>query len=317
MNQFSYSLPRRLSHPGSIRLLPATLALLTGLATSQLSAQAGDPDGLEGHPNTFALSDVTATYSFSSDGDVERNGKVGSVGVSHYEFEAAFSMPAPDSWMLSSELSWTRYKFDLTGAVPLPKRLEEIGVDITAMKDLSKSIGPGWSAMAMLNPSFASESGKISGDSFSLMGVAMIGKEVSPTFSWNAGIMGQSRGDTKVMPMVGIRWAFSPGWELALGFPDTSVSYQLGDSLTLKLGAEFQGGTYYISKAPAAGLGNTYLDYEEIRVGLTAEYQISKNLSAVVEGGTTAERTFEYYDRGVKLDGKTAGYGRFSLKYQF
>ena len=317
MNHPAYSHPRGLPHLGSIRFSSIALALITGLAASQLPAQVDDPDGPDDHPTTFALSDVTATYSFSSDGDVERNGKVGSAGVSHYEFEAEFSLPAPDSWMLSSELSWKHYKFDLTGAVPLPKKLEEIGLDIMAIKDLSKSIGPGWSAMAMLNPSFASESAKISGDSFNLMGVAMIGKEVSPTFSWNAGIMGQSRGDTKVMPMLGIRWAFAPDWELALGFPDTSLSYKLSESLTLKVEAEFHGGTYYISKAPAAGLGNTYMDYEEIRVGLSAEYQISKNLSVVVDGGTTAERTFEYYDRNVKLEGKTAGYGRFSLKYQF
>lgn len=317
MNQLSRSHPPGLSHFGSPRFLSVALALITGFATSQLSAQADDPDGLDDDSNGFALSDITATYSFSSDGDVERNGKLGSAEISHYEFEAAFSLPAPDSWMLSSELSWTRYKFDLTGAVPLPKKLEEIGLDIMAAKDLSKSVGPGWFAMAMLNPSFASESAKISGDSFNLMGVAMIGKEVSSTFSWNAGIMGQSRGDMKVMPMLGIRWTFAPDWELALGFPDTSLAYRLSESLTFKVEAEFHGGTYYISKAPAVGLGNTYLDYEEIRVGLSAEYQISKNLSVVAEGGTTAERTFEYYDRNVKLDGKTAGYGRVSLQYRF
>jgi hypothetical protein len=317
MKHPSYSRPWGLSHLGSTLFPSVALALITGLATSQLSAEPDDPDGPDGPPNGLSLRDVTATYSVSSDGDVERNGKVGSVGVSHYEFEASFSLPAPDSWMLSSELSWKRYKFDLTGAVPLPKELEEIGLNVMAMKDLSQSIGAGWSAMAMLNPNFGSESGKISGDSFSFMGVAMIGKEVGPTFSWNAGIMGQSRGDMKVMPMLGIRWAFDPDWELALGFPDTSLSYELSESLTLKVGAEFHGGTYYVSKAPAAGLGNTYLDYEEIRLGLSAEYQISNNLSVIVEGGTTVERTFDYYDRNVKLDGKQASYGSFSLQYEF
>lgn len=317
MNHSSYSHPWGLSLLGSNRLLSVAFALITGLASSQLSAQPGSPDGPGGPPSSFALSDVTATYSFSSDGDVERNGKVGSVGSSHYEFEASFSLPAPESWMFSSTLSWKRYEFDLTGAVPIPKDLEEVGIDFMAMKDLSKSIGPGWSARAMLNPGFASESGKISGDSFSFMGVAMIGKEVSPTFSWSAGIMGQSRGDMKVMPVVGIRWDFAPDWELAIGFPDTGISYRFSEALTLKAGAEFHGGSYYISKAPAAGLGKTYMDYEEIRLGLSAEYQVSKNLSLVIEGGTTASRTFDYYDRNVKLDGKSTGYGGLSLKYQF
>ncbi|WP_157772184.1 DUF6268 family outer membrane beta-barrel protein [Lacunisphaera limnophila] len=239
------------------------------------------------------------------------------MGVSHYEFEASFSLPAPDSWMFSSALSWKRYEFDLTGAVPVPEELEEFGLNFMAMKDLAQEIGPGWSAMAMLSPSFSSDSGKLSGDSFSLMGFAMIGKEVSPTFSWNVGIVGMSRGDMKVFPMLGVRWGFAPGWDLQLGFPDTGLSYKFSEALTLKAGAKFHGGTYHVAKAPAAGLGNTYLDFQEIRLGLSAEYQFSRNLSVVVDGGTTANRTFDYYDRNMKFDGKAAGYGSFSLKFQF
>jgi hypothetical protein len=317
MNHPSYPHPRGLSHLGSTRFLSVALALITGLATSQLSAQPGGPHGPDGPPNTFSLSDVTATYSLSSDGDVERNGKVGSVGISHYEFEASFSLPAPESWRFSSDLSWKRYKFDLTGAVPIPKELKEVGIIFMAMKDLSKEIRPGWLTMAMLNPSFSSDSGKLSGDSLNIMGLVMIGKEVSPTFSWNVGLMGMSRGETKVMSMLGVRWGFAPDWELAVGFPDTGISYRFSEALTLKAGAEFHGGSYYISKAPAAGLGKTYMDYEEIRLGLSAEYQVSKNLSLVIDGGTTASRTFDYYDRNAKLDGKSAGYGTLSLKYQF
>lgn len=306
-------------HPGLL-LLSAALALNFGVITSSAVAQPGGPGGAEGPggpPNSFALSDVTASYSLSSDGDIERNGKLGSAESSHYEFEASFSLPAPETWMFSSALSWERDEFDLTGAVPLPEELEQIGISFMAMKDLSKEIGPGWSAMAILSPSFSSDSGKISGDSFSLLGMAMIGKEVSSTLSWNVGVVGMTRGDMKVFPMLGFRWSFAPDWDLEVGFPNTGVSYQLSETLTLNAGARFQGGTYHISKAPAAGLGNTYLDYQEIRLGLSAEYQISKNLSVVLDGGMTADRSFDYYDRNLKLDGKSAGYGSFGLKYQF
>jgi long-subunit fatty acid transport protein len=121
----------------------------------------------------------------------------------------------------------------------------------------------------------------------------------------------------KVIPMLGFRWTFAPSWELAVGFPRTGVSYTFSDVLSLSAGVSMQGGTYHISKAPAAGLGNTYLDYREFRAGLGAEYRMSKNLSVVVDGGMVLDREFDYYDRNVKLDGKSASYGRFSLKYQF
>lgn len=320
MNHSSKSSPAGGVPLRPVLLLSAALALSFGLITPNAVAQPGGPggpDGPDGPQNSFALSEVSATYSFSSDGDIGRNGKIGSAEISQYEFEASFSLPAPDTWTFSSALSWKRYEFDLTGAVPLPEELEEIGINFMAMKDLSKAIGPGWSAMAMLSPSFSSDSGKISGDSFNLMGIAMIGKEVSPTLSWNVGIIGMTRGDMKVFPMLGLRWSFAPKWDLEFGFPNTGVSYKLSDALTLNVGARFHGGTYYISKAPAAGLGHTYLDYQEIRFGLSAEYQVSPHLSVVVDGGMTADRSFDYYDRNLKLDGKSAGYGRLGLRYQF
>ncbi|MFT3829871.1 MAG: DUF6268 family outer membrane beta-barrel protein [Opitutaceae bacterium] len=323
MNQPSHSstpgaAPRRFA-----RLQFAALGLGAALAAAELSAQTGGPggpeseEGADGPPNTFALSEVSLTYSFAAEGDITRNGKLGSAKSGHYEFEASFSLPAPQTWMFSTALSWKRHEFDLTGAVPLPEKLEELGFNFMALKDLSTEIGPGWSAMLMLSPSFAADSTKLSGDSFSLMGIASIGKEVSPTFSWSVGVVGMTRGDMPVLPMLGLRWAFAPDWNLEVGFPRTGVSYKVNDALTLNAGARFLGGTYYVSDAPAAGLGKTYLDYQEIRLGLGAEYRIGKNLTLAVDGGFTASRSFDYYDRDVKLDGDSAAFGSLSLRYRF
>ncbi|MBI2511370.1 MAG: hypothetical protein HYV96_05290 [Opitutae bacterium] len=298
-------------------LPPAALVLSCGLVAAKLVAQPGGPGGPGEAPATFALSDVTASYAFSSEGDVERNGKIGTVEISHYEFEASFSLPAPDTWMFSSSLSWKRDEFEATGAVPLPKALEEIGLSFIALKNLSREIGPGWSTMAMLSPSFCSDSGSISGDSFSLFGVATIGKEVSPAFSWSVGIVGMTRGDMKVLPMLGVRWSFAPRWDLAIGFPRTGVSYKFSEALSLNAGLSMQGGTYYLSQAPAAGLGSTYLDFRETRLGVGAEYQFNPRLAVVIDGGMTLDREFDYYDRNLKLDGKSASYGRLSLRYRF
>lgn len=296
--------------PGAT-LRPALLLLAAGLTASPLRAQPAPPaPGL-------GLSELSAAYSFSTAGDIERNGKLGRVEVSHFEFETSFTLPAPETWIFSSALSWKRDEFELTGSVPLPAKLEEIGLSFMAMKDLSHAIGPGWSATTMLSPSFASDDGDVSSDSLNVFAMAVIGKEVSPNFSWNAGVVGMNRGDMKVIPMLGLRWSFARDWELEFGFPRTGVSYKFSNALTLRSGVAMQGGTYYVKKAPAAGLGHTYLDYREIRIGLTAEYEFSPHLSVVIDGGLTLDRTFDYYDRGVKLDGKSATYGRFGLRYRF
>lgn len=318
MHQPTSPLPHGTTPPRlALRLLPAALALAFSLVAPRLAAQPSGPGGPGGPTNTFALSEVSSSYSYSSKSDVERNGKLGSVAVSQLEFEAAFSLPAPDTWRFSSALSWQRTGLDLSGAVPLPDKLERIGVSFMAIKDLAQEIGPGWTAVARISPSFSSDDGAISGDSFSLFGLAALGKKVSPTFSWQAGIVGVTRGDMKVIPMVGVRWLFAPDWELSVGFPRTGVAYKVSEALRLNAGVMVQGGTYYLSHAPAIGLGHTYLDYREFRAGLGAEYQFSKNFSAILDGGVTLDRRFDYYDRNFKLNGDSATYGRLSLKYRF
>lgn len=313
MHQPASPLPHGTTPPRfALRLLPGALALALGLLTPRLAAQ---PRG--GPPPGFALNEVTTAYSYSSKSDVERNGKLGSVAIGQYDFATSFTLPAPETWRLSSELYWSRNDLDLTGPVPLPEKLERFGLGFMALKDLSREIGPGWTAVARLSPSFSSDDGTISGDSFSLFGLAALGKKVSPTLSWQAGLVGRTRGDLKVLPMIGLRWGFAPDWELSVGFPRTGVSYKVTEALRLNAGVMVQGGTYYLSHAPAAGLGHTYLDYREFRAGVGAEYAFSKNLSAVLAGGTTIDRRFDYYDRSFKLDGKSAAYGQLSVQYKF
>ena len=142
-------------------------------------------------------------------------------------------------------------------------------------------------------------------------------KEVGPNLSWSLGVVGMTRGETKIFPMIGARWNFARDWNLEVGFPRTGVSCQFGEALSLNAGITFHGGTYYISEIPVPGLRDTHMDYQEFRAGLGAEYRAGKNLSIVVEGGMTFARSFDYYDRDFELDGKSAGYGRFSLRYQF
>jgi hypothetical protein len=327
MNHFTQSrspgtTPRRYA----LLLLPAALVMSAFLLTPRVAAQMGGPggpggpDGPGGPPNTFAPSDLSASYSFSAEGDIKLRGtKLGTAEVHSYEFEAGFSLPAPESWMFSSSLSWSRNEFKLTGPIPLPKSLESVGFSFMAMKDLSKEIGPGWSAMAILNPGFASDSGEFSGDSFNLTAIAMIEREVSPTFTWSAGLVGNTPShDMAVFPMIGLRWKFARDWSLMLGFPRLGVSYQVNQALSLTAGLmQMQGGTYYVSESAIPGLNKTYLEYKEMRVGLRAEYQLNHDFSLEIDAGMTLDRTADYYDKDFKLKGDSAAYGRIGLKYQF
>lgn len=297
--------------------LPAALMAALALAALPASAQPAGVGGPGARPSTFALADVSGAYSFSSRGDLERNGKVGSIEISRIELDASVSLPAPDSWRVSSTLSWSRDEFELNGPVPLPRDVESVGLSLTAMKDLAQEIGPGWSAIAILTPIFASDAGTVSTDNLTLRAIASLGKRVSPELAWSVGIIGRTHADHNVLPVAGVNWDFAPDWNLTVGFPRTGVSYRFSEALNITAGVTVQGGTYRITETVAAGLRNTYLDYREIRTGLGAEYQFSGNLSLTLDGGVVVDRNFDYYDRGVELDGETAGFGRLSLRYRF
>lgn len=292
----------------------SALALLAGAAGPSVAAQTSGSGGSSG---PFGFSDVSAVYAFSSKGDIQRGGKLGTAEISHYQFAVGALLPAPATWRFSGELSWSRDNLDLTGAVPLPEQLESIGVTFTAMKGLANAFGTGWSAIATLKPSFSSDSGEISGDAFNLLGIVAVGQEVTPTLSWNVGVGGRTRGDTKVLPIVGLRWVFGRDWSLRVGFPRTGVFYRLTEALSFNAHVALHGGTYYISELRVPGLRDTHLDYQELRLGIGAEFQVNRALAVVADGGKVLDRNLDYYDRALELDGQSAAYARLGLRYRF
>jgi hypothetical protein len=201
--------------------------------------------------------------------------------------------------------------------VPLPDRLEGVSFNVGAFKDLTKEFGPGWSVMGMLRPGFFADSTHFSGKSFNLSAMLSVGRKVSPDFSWNLGVGASLRSQNKVLPVSGVRWNFAPDWTLAVGFPRTGVTYKVSEALRLNAGLMFQGGSYYVATARGPGLGNTYLEYREFRVGSGIDWKIEKNLSVSLDAGAAVSRKFNYYDRSYQLDGKSVGFATVAAHFRF
>ncbi len=278
-----------------------------GCSAIALRALAQMPDG-EPAPH-----DASFTYSYSAKGDLDRGGKVGSTTIDHYGFDSAFAVPISPDLRLMGGLSWTDDELGLSGNVPLPKRLEGFALDVGAVKDLA----PGWSLIAMLRPGFFGDNADFSSKTLNVGGLLSVARTVSPDFSWMLGVTANQRGRYHVLPAAGLRWNFAPDWTLAVGFPRTGVIYRVSSALSLNAGLQFQGGNYYVGSARAPGLGNTYLDYRELRAGGGFEYTFSPLVSVSLGGGEAVNRRFDYYDRNYQLDGKAAPYGTAALHFRF
>ena len=271
-----------------------------------------------GGPGSTRLNqELTLSHSCSPSGDLERNGKVGEVKIAQSSVAYFLSVPLTRELRGLAGIFHTSTRLDLAGPVPLPGRLQLWGLSLGATRTLAEFFGPGWSSTLMLRPYLSSDSSSLGDAGFSLPASLSFGYRQSPALTWNFGLNVNAQSDNPVMPILGARWDFAPSWTLAFGFPQTGVSYQASPALTLKAGARFQGGTYHVTTARAPGLGDTWLEYRDIRLGAGFDYQIGKVLTATLDGGVVVNRKFDYFDRNYDLDGKSAGYFTLSLRARF
>jgi hypothetical protein len=307
------SLARRLPGISGPRL--AVLTAWTCLAALPRLARADAPIVPAAAP--AYTQEASVGYSFSSSGDLDRGSKVGTVKVSHYDLGDRFEFPVTGDLKLGAGVFWTDNQLSLTGAVPLPTRLATVGLQLGATEDLAAPIGPGWTASVFVRPGFFQGGSGFSSRSFDVPGALLAGYQARPTLSVNFGLAVDVRSQYEVLPAAGVRWKFAPDWTVSVGFPETGIAYRVSSALSLNAGARFQGGSYYVPTALAPGLGNTRLEYHEVRVGGGAEARLPGNFRVRLDGGAVVNRRFNYYDRNYSLDGKQAFYLSLGLAARF
>jgi hypothetical protein len=261
--------------------------------------------------------DVSASYSFSTKGDLERGSKVGEVEVKHAGIEAGMSFRLREGWRFRTGVFVNTSKLELTGAVPLPEQFEATGFSLSATKFFGGEAANNWRTTLILRPGVFSDGSGSSSEGFSVPGVLTIGKSYSPTLSWDAGVRFDSTSKNEILPMFGVRWDFHPDWNLSVGFPRTEVAYKLAPRWTLKGGLRFQGGTYHVATALAPGLGDTFLEYREIRVGGGFEWKLSDSFLLNLDGGVVADRRFDYFERGFEVKGDSTAYFAIGISARF
>lgn len=265
-----------------------------------------------------SLSDILGNgaafgYAYSSKAGLDRGGRIGDVAIEHLDFAANIELPSPPGLKLLANAFWSHDRLKLAGDVPLPARLESIGIGL----GLGRPLAPRWVMLAVVRPGFASDSSNFSSASFNLAALVIEEHQINNTTAADFGLIGQIRSKYPLLPLLGIHWSLGPDWTLALGFPRTEVSRKLTEQLTFKAGVRFQGGGYRVTSARAPGLGDTYLDYHEFRLGGGFDYRATENFTVELDGGAVVDRRFDYYDRDYRLTGASAAYFRLRAKVRF
>jgi hypothetical protein len=201
--------------------------------------------------------------------------------------------------------------------LPIPKRLQSLGLGF----NYEQPINDRWSAMLGTTLSSASAgSGGFKSKGFGVDVFAAATYKSSPTLSFIGGLAYSSLAEdtTQLFPVLGVSWTPAPQWTVAVGIPETGVTYRFSDSLSLGLVAAFEGGAYYVEADPLPvsiskpNLARTTLDYFAVGVALKAGWQASRRFGVTTSVGTILQREFNYESRKLKL--KSDGNG---LYYEF
>lgn len=255
-------------------------------------------------------------YFSPSAGFKQGGNKVGNATLERYSFDYKLRYTAAEGLYLTAGVFGNYMSIDADDSVWLPDRLQALGFSVGASKDLTGILGKGWVSNALLRPVFTTDTANFSDPGFVLQGAWTVSYRSSETMTWTGGVVFTTHANNSVLPVVGLRWDFAQDWTAFIGFPEASVSYQLMEDLTLRGLVTFMQGSYKIKSAPGPGLGDTYLDYREIRVGVGADYNILENLSLGLDLGAVVDRRFNYYKRGYDIKGNTAAYFNITLNLE-
>jgi hypothetical protein len=190
--------------------------------------------------------------------------------------------------------------------LPLPKRLQSLGLGFI----YNRTYSPSWSGTfgtSLVSAQSGSELFSSRGLGVDVFAAATY--QSSPTLSFTGGVAYSSlaRGTVQVFPVLGMNWTPSPEWTVAIGVPQTGVTYRFSDSFSLGLVAAGQGGAYHVETNPAPGgvgqpnLSRTTLDYFAVGAALKADWRASEGISLSASIGRIFIQEFEYASRGLKF----------------
>lgn len=271
-------------------------------------------------PQPGGTQTVTAQFSLSADSDLTRAGvPAGEVGVSALAATWRSATALSPATRLSYGVNWERFDFDRAALVAVPDTLQEV----SAVLGVTHRLNPQWMLTGTIRPGLYGDTEGDGGDAFNAPLLLLATWVRSPELAWAFGLRADWFSERAVIPFVGVNWKFAPGWEFSLGMPRAGLSYDMGDDLKLTLGATVQGGNYHVAEDPrgpaisSVRVDDTKLDYHEIRVGLAADWKLNESLTLTAEAGVITDQKFDYFDRGITLDGGGIGFFTLGLSGRF
>ncbi|PTY05048.1 hypothetical protein DB346_02235 [Verrucomicrobia bacterium LW23] len=249
-----------------------------------------------------------AEYSYVGESELSGNTRDRGGKLSEHAVSVGYSVKAPINERFAVEVGveYDRLDFERPSGSFLPQNLQESSFHVMAQYALTEK----WGLFFRGGPSLSLVNGAgVTSDNISFKGMAGAGWRPNDKLMVMAGLLVSQDVSQSfpVLPIASVEWKFAENWELNLGMPKTSLSWQVMPNLRLALiEAQMKGGSYqtakdYGTKVGLPELNSRNLNYTEIRVGSRIDYALTENIEINLGVGAAVYRKFEFED----LDGSS------------
>jgi hypothetical protein len=229
-------------------------------------------------------------------------------GISVTQAAAGITVPLPplgEGTFPSVGLDYRDYSLDRDARTPLPSRLKSLEAQFTVVRILNAS----WTLIGSTNVGVHEAGSTFSSRGFGIGALAIANRKISPTLDAGFGLVYDSlaNGSGRLLPVATFAWRAAPDWRLFLGFPRTGAAWRVSPSLSLEFVAEADFGSFHVQDDPlpaAAGrpaLDHTRLEYQALRVGTAAVWQLAPHRSLRATVGAVPLLNADYHRRHYKL----------------
>ena len=297
------------------------LGVLGGSAAAQTNSPAvptgagHDAGRMSARTNALTLR-ISADYSAVASRGMSYQGASGHSGAQSANASISAAFPLNERWFLPFGLASRNLFLGTVAGVPIPDQIDTLGFDA----GLGYHFNDQWTFVGGLGPRFY-RLDAIDHSNLGIAGMVRATYRWKPNLTLTLGLAIETDRDVPVLPAAGLRWEIRTNLTLSLMFPKSGLDYRVTPKLNLFVGAN---GNFTVFRAPNNlgdkigrlqfnhGLGT----YRDFRLGVGAEYQILRGLSAALEGGYSLGREIDYprIDETVKFG--SAPYLQVGLRWR-
>ena len=244
----------------------------------------------------------------------------GPLGLGHFavfEVDTAwqYTTPLSNGWIFSATPNFGYRAWDGpdTGTLPgIPGSVYHFGADLV----LATPLYGGWSFEAAFTPSInTSFEQSLGRDAWHFDGRAVGYYQVSPTLMLAMGAGYWDRVRDRVIPYAGVVWTPSPRWEFRLLYPESRISWYLGNDgmdKWLYVRAEHHIEAYEVKLTPSTRKTNVEIEDYRALLGLRAD---TFSYSFFVEAGWVFGRDVEFSASAPGFNPTTGFIARTGIRF--